>query len=643
MELVYIWIEEYKNIKKQGFNFSPNHNFELENNNGKDFYFKDTFKGKKQPNNFFGDNISNVTAIIGKNGSGKSTLLKYVFNHVGRENWINVQELDAFIFRSNQHNKFITIMKQEDKFYIETNIKNLKMNDKTFETEKPPLEYKLINYSNLLDYDYSSTNKKGDISTSYLFNYYKKSFNLVDEKIENIKYIKMLDVKKQIDYLLKYKNSKLFEFLEKEINIPTRIYFSLYSPSFHKKKNATDPDEVEPYVYIRENDNIEDIKLKISFKLIFLLIQEYLKKSLEEIISNGEVTKNYLDQIIDENFSDDSKEIKKMLKKLIELQKVSEFDQVNDKFYLSLENAGKLFGFLEKILLYDTKNSIIKYSWDRGMSTGEKGMFSFFSRLDYLLNNDYKNETNMIILIDEVEATFHPEWQRKALEMIRSYLLEYNKFNLAKINWQLITTSHSPFMASDLPRENIIMLETYTEDDKETKIKEDDDGYQKIGNCKIKKQKILKTFGANIHELYKNSFFMDSTMGEFALSKIKGVIEDLTTLECFKRKVGVDCFNSLLGEVNNKDFKKYFMKCQICKEKEISIDVMDKMVLMLQRKESSKYIIDQIGERVLSRKLGEKYREIFGEEESTEDKMKNLYEKLSKEEREALKKEIGGQ
>ena len=27
MELLYIWIENYKNIKEQGFNFSPKHRF----------------------------------------------------------------------------------------------------------------------------------------------------------------------------------------------------------------------------------------------------------------------------------------------------------------------------------------------------------------------------------------------------------------------------------------------------------------------------------------------------------------------------------------------------------------------------------------------------------------------------------------
>jgi len=31
MELVYLWVEKYKNIEKQGFNFSPKFEFEYDN------------------------------------------------------------------------------------------------------------------------------------------------------------------------------------------------------------------------------------------------------------------------------------------------------------------------------------------------------------------------------------------------------------------------------------------------------------------------------------------------------------------------------------------------------------------------------------------------------------------------------------
>lgn len=68
MELVYLWVEEYKNIKRQGFNFSPRFRCEYDEkkneliiNENKDYV------------NIFPDNV-NITAIIGENGVGKSSI-----------------------------------------------------------------------------------------------------------------------------------------------------------------------------------------------------------------------------------------------------------------------------------------------------------------------------------------------------------------------------------------------------------------------------------------------------------------------------------------------------------------------------------------------------------------------------------------
>jgi len=68
MELVYLWVEKYKNIEKQGFNFSPR--FKCE--------FKDgtlTINENKEYVSIFPENI-NITAIVGENGSGKSSIVK---------------------------------------------------------------------------------------------------------------------------------------------------------------------------------------------------------------------------------------------------------------------------------------------------------------------------------------------------------------------------------------------------------------------------------------------------------------------------------------------------------------------------------------------------------------------------------------
>ena len=80
LELVYLWVEDYKNIKKQGFNFSPRFecSFDREtliiDKKNEDEYIKD----------FFGDNI-NVTAIVGKNGSGKSSVLDLIQLIIAKE------------------------------------------------------------------------------------------------------------------------------------------------------------------------------------------------------------------------------------------------------------------------------------------------------------------------------------------------------------------------------------------------------------------------------------------------------------------------------------------------------------------------------------------------------------------------------
>ena len=76
MELVYLWVEEYKNIKNQGFNFSPRFTCK---------YDKDknelTIEEKKDYVSIFPENI-NVTAIVGENGSGKSSICEEILNVV---------------------------------------------------------------------------------------------------------------------------------------------------------------------------------------------------------------------------------------------------------------------------------------------------------------------------------------------------------------------------------------------------------------------------------------------------------------------------------------------------------------------------------------------------------------------------------
>ena len=109
MELVYLWVEKYKNIENQGFNFSPRFRCDYdEEKNELNIVDKDE-TGEFYPKNFFGDNI-NVTAIVGENGSGKSSLIDIVYK---------------LLYNIELNFKFIFVY---DNYYI-SNIKSIYVNN----------------------------------------------------------------------------------------------------------------------------------------------------------------------------------------------------------------------------------------------------------------------------------------------------------------------------------------------------------------------------------------------------------------------------------------------------------------------------------------------------------------------------------
>ena len=79
------------------------------------------------------------------------------------------------------------------------------------------------------------------------------------------------------------------------------------------------------------------------------------------------------------------------------------------------------------------------------------------------------------------------------------------------MSFQVVITTHSPFIISDLPKENVIVLEKC----------------QETGDCIIKSDgfdDIEQTFASNIHTLFSKSFFMETTVGEFAKNEINKII-----------------------------------------------------------------------------------------------------------------------
>jgi hypothetical protein len=145
------------------------------------------------------------------------------------------------------------------------------------------------------------------------------------------------------------------------------------------------------------------------------------------------------------------------------------------------------------------------------LSSGEKQLIFTISSVIYHLQNlssVHKSTNQKIvykyinIILDEIELYFHPEYQRIFVSNLLSALENFSGLEDSVIeNINFIMVTHSPFILSDIVDDKILFLPSNNH----------------ISNT--------KTFGANIHELLSNSFFMeDGLMGEHVKTKIKNII-----------------------------------------------------------------------------------------------------------------------
>lgn len=147
------------------------------------------------------------------------------------------------------------------------------------------------------------------------------------------------------------------------------------------------------------------------------------------------------------------------------------------------------------------------------LSSGEKQLVFAVSSLLYHLNNiDSVSEDNnrrriiyrhVNIILEEVELYFHPELQKRLVKYIIDGIGQLDFMSIQGINIILVT--HSPFVLSDIPAANILAL--------------DKDGMPCEG---------IRSFGSNIHDMLKNSFFLQTGwIGDFAKDYIHRIIDEL--------------------------------------------------------------------------------------------------------------------
>lgn len=169
------------------------------------------------------------------------------------------------------------------------------------------------------------------------------------------------------------------------------------------------------------------------------------------------------------------------------------------------------------LLLDNTSGGEIPFS---KLSSGEQQMILNSNGLLYHLSNinSAHNENaeaedgisrvayrNVNIILDEVELYYHPEMQRKLVsDLIKTFEKVRNKGSVGIQGINVCILTHSPFILSDIPSQNVLNLS----DDEDLSFSER-----------------TQTFGANIHEMLIGEFFMESTTGEHVRTLIDQMLD----------------------------------------------------------------------------------------------------------------------
>lgn len=298
----------------------------------------------------------------------------------------------------------------------------------------------------------------------------------------------LLFEKKSVHRYNSSEGKKFIDYKEETINEIKQIiennYLLFYNSVINDVENLDD--KILVLLILKELEQFERIdKEKEKSKSHYKAIYSYLVKLLKIKNIDNEEKKELLNIF----YNDESLRISL----LVIYHKYNDF-KINEPF-----NFDKYNEFIK-----DTIHPF-SFTFNPPISSGQKAKEIINARINdsiKKINEENPNE-NILILLDEADLKLHLEWQRKFIFDLIEFLNSYpnNKF-------YVLYATHSPMILSDITNDRVVFLKK-----KDEKYSEDKQDFSK------------STFGANIYDIYSDSFFVDDFMGKFAQNKINDVIK----------------------------------------------------------------------------------------------------------------------
>jgi hypothetical protein len=282
----------------------------------------------------------------------------------------------------------------------------------------------------------------------------------------------------------------------------------------------------------------EELCFEDSEIFFIIKLNEHFDKYLKDIVRNrSHITEKFYQAVFfikyqyldrEYNKSNELIEIDILHKKINEIYKSKQNELIVDilgdisksevKLDDSFRTTESLPSFLKVNYYFDNEISENNFN---NFSSGEKQkIYSIHSVIYHLRNIDSVKEKleingklviqikykNINIIFDEIELYAHPEFQRS---FISDFLRALKAVKFSNLNINILFITHSPFILSDIPKQNVLFLEV----DEKTK------------KAKPKEYSGDNTFGENIHQMLTDGFFLSDTKGEFVTNKIKEFLE----------------------------------------------------------------------------------------------------------------------
>ncbi|MDO6658655.1 AAA family ATPase [Anaerobacillus sp. 1_MG-2023] len=595
MELTYTYIQKYRNLEDLSLTFSNRFSITYQNDEIK-------IENNNQEFNVFKNKVNNITSIVGKNGTGKTNIIDLLGMRMDdRKRECMYEKHKYFILYHIGDNEFVIEGVGRDLIKDIVNIPNgcseaysmiVKYTNKKFsfcnylQLEKE--EFSKLNYLNIRSFfrkgykNLFSFQKEPDY-TGYFHRYninsntipFTEKYNLIQGLHENsnieeifktgkkievkikpeISYETRLNLKPEGTFLLKYlrqnsnkpNNKTIFirSTIEKYLHFSYETYLKIISDNkdlSFEKLNQEITDEIHMISYKTGQE------LEYYFTILRLIMDKIGpfddKESVELYYSAFKEFINVTQQLDEKYFTEN--------------QIVSPITNKQDT------NFYKLLRCIEHYVNHDRNylNNILSINFEP-TSSGEEAFINLLSSISSGLNLQFLKESKkVIILLDEPDNFMHPEWSRRLISILISFL------NTTELDcyFHIIITTHSPFILSDLPKENIISL---IEDENSSKI------------ISYQLEDIDQTFASNIHTLFSKSFFMNSTIGEFAKYNIDSVINRLNSNKPVteKEQEEISGIISLIGEplIRNKLKEMYIDKLDHYSRRKKEKEILEKI------------------------------------------------------------------